>query len=125
MGAVVIILVTYLFPPESEETLLKFYLRCRPPGLWKPVARDAALDVRRSIHEETIADLIDCGLGIVFAAAAILFVISLLGGHFLILGATALCGLISGTLFVRRWTRKGAFRELGTREATETGSHEI
>jgi Na+/proline symporter len=125
MGVVVIILVTYLFPPESEETLLKFYLRCRPPGLWRPVARHASADVQKSIHDETVADLVDCGLGITFAAAAILFVISLLGGHSLILGAAALSGLVSGALFVRRWTRKGAFRELGAREETGTISHEI
>jgi hypothetical protein len=124
MGMVVIILVTYLFPPESEETLLKFYLRCRPAGLWGPVARQADPEVRKSIRAETIADLSDCGLGVVFAAAAILSVISLLGGHLIIFAAAALAGVISGTLFVRRWMRKGTFRDLGGNEVAETISHE-
>jgi SSS family transporter len=119
LGVVVIILVTYLTPPESEETLLKFYLRCRPPGLWGRVARHASPEVQKSIHDETFADLLDCVLGIVFAAATILFVISALGGHHIILGAAALCGLLSGTLFVWRWTRKGAFRELGAHEGAK------
>ena len=84
------------------------------------MARHASPEVRKSIHNETIADLFDCGLGIVFAAAAILSVISLLGGHSLILGAAALSGLVSGTWFVLRWTRKGAFRELGARAEAES-----
>jgi solute:Na+ symporter, SSS family len=31
---VVLITVTLLTPPESNETLKRFYARCRPPGLW-------------------------------------------------------------------------------------------
>ncbi len=124
VGALVIVLVTYLFRPESEETLLKFYLRCRPAGLWGPVARQAPVEVRKAIHEETLADLADCGLGVVFAAAAILFVISLLGGHYLIVTGAAVTAVISCTWFVLRWTRKGAFRELGASEVPETVSYE-
>ena len=56
----------------------------------------------------------------VFAAAAILSVISLLGGHLIIFAAATLAGVISGTLFVRRWMRKGAFRELGARAEAES-----
>ena len=119
MGMVIIILVTYLTPAESDDTLLKFYLRCRPPGLWGPVARHASPAVQKSIHEETVADLWDCALGIVFAAAAIMSVISLIGRHHLILVAASLVGLLSGAMFVYRWTRKGAFRELGGTEVAE------
>ena len=31
--------LTLLTPPESSETLTRFYKRCRPPGLWGPVQR--------------------------------------------------------------------------------------
>lgn len=37
LSFVVLIGVTLLTPPESDETLRRFYLRCRPPGLWRPV----------------------------------------------------------------------------------------
>jgi Na+/proline symporter len=33
----VLIIVTLLTPPESEDTLVRFYERCRPPGLWKKI----------------------------------------------------------------------------------------
>ncbi len=40
-----------LTPPESEQTLARFYARARPPGFWGPVARaagtEAGEDVRR------------------------------------------------------------------------------
>jgi hypothetical protein len=88
------------------------------------VARHAPPAIRKSIHDETVADLVDCGLGVTFAAAAILFVISLLGGHFLIMTAALVTSTISGTWFVLRWSRKGAFRELGASEVPETVSHE-
>lgn len=103
---------------------MKFYLRCRPAGLWGPVARHAPPEIRKSIHDETVADLADCGLGVTFAAAAILFVISLMGSHFLIMIGALLAGTISGTWFVLRWTRKGAFRELGASDVPETVGHE-
>ncbi|MHC4444491.1 MAG: hypothetical protein ACYTA5_17985 [Planctomycetota bacterium] len=34
---VVLITITLLTPSESPETLKRFYARCCPPGLWKPV----------------------------------------------------------------------------------------
>jgi Na+/proline symporter len=37
LSFVVLICVTLLTPPESPETLRRFYLRCRPPGFWHPV----------------------------------------------------------------------------------------
>ena len=33
--------VSLLTPAESGETLRRFYERCRPPGLWRPVAGEA------------------------------------------------------------------------------------
>jgi Na+/proline symporter len=40
---VTLIVVALLTPPESAETLLGFYERCRPPGLWKPIREKAHL----------------------------------------------------------------------------------
>jgi len=38
----VLVLVSLLTPPESKETLVRFYERCRPPGAWKPIRAVAA-----------------------------------------------------------------------------------
>lgn len=37
LSFIVLIAVTLATPPESAETLRRFYARCRPPGLWGPV----------------------------------------------------------------------------------------
>jgi hypothetical protein len=67
---------------------------------------------REQIRRETLTDLIDCGLGIVFCAAAIEAVIGLLGRHFGIFAASIAIAILSGGLFIGRWTRRGVFRAL-------------
>jgi len=39
----VLLIVTVLTPPESRETLVRFYEKCRPPGLWGEIRRAANL----------------------------------------------------------------------------------
>jgi Na+/proline symporter len=123
LGFAVIVLVTYLTPRERIETLREFYSRCRPPGLWGPVVKDFDPEERRQIRRETMTDLIDCVLGVVFCTAAILAIISPLGRHWWTFIATVVVGVASGGLFIARWARRGVFRALGTDEAethTET-----
>ncbi|MCX6928612.1 MAG: sodium:solute symporter [Verrucomicrobia bacterium] len=43
LSFVVLIVITLLTPAESEETLARFYERCRPPGLWRHVRERAGL----------------------------------------------------------------------------------
>ena len=112
LGAATIITVTYLFPPESMETLKKFYSLCRPPGLWKPVAQEVSLQMRLEIRRETATDVVDCASGVLFATAAILAVISLLGRHWGIFMAAVLAACAGGGIFVARWQRRGVFRAL-------------
>lgn len=112
LGFVTIILVTYLTPPERIETLREFYRRCRPPGFWGPVVREFDGAEREQIRRETLTDVIDCLLGIVFCTAAIEMVISLLGRHWVIFGVSLLVAALSGGLFISRWARRGVFRRL-------------
>jgi Na+/proline symporter len=119
LGFATIIAVTYLTAPERIETLREFYARCRPPGLWGPVVRDFAPETRREIRWETLTDLIDCGLGVVFCAAAILAVISPMGRHWLTFFITLAAMALSGGLFIRRWGRRGVFRGLSTANKEE------
>lgn len=115
LGFATIIAVTYLTRPERIETLREFYARCRPPGFWGPVVKDFDPAVRREVRQETITDLIDCVLGVVFCSAAIMAVISPLGRHWgFFLAALALC-LASGGLFIGRWRRRGVFRSLSAK----------
>ena len=119
LGAAVILIVTYLTPPENIETLREFYRRCRPPGLWGPVVRDFSPTVRSEIRQETLTDVVDCALGVVFCTAAILAVISPLGRHwYIFIAALAVCAT-SGGVFVARWSRRGVFRALSASEAEE------
>lgn len=115
LGFVTILVVTYVTRPERIETLRAFYARCRPPGFWGPVVKDFDPAVRQEIRRETMTDVLDCGLGVLFCTAAILAVISPLGRHWgIFAGALALC-LISGGLFIGRWSRRGVFQALSAR----------
>ena len=84
LGFLTIIVVTYLTRPERIETLRAFYARCRPPGFWGPVVKDFDPAVRSEIRRETLTDVFDCFLGVLFCTAAILAVISPLGRHWTI-----------------------------------------
>ncbi len=44
LSTAILLLVTLLTPPESMDTLLRFYTRVRPPGFWGPVAWAAGED---------------------------------------------------------------------------------
>jgi len=74
LALVIQIVVTLLTPPESRETLKRFYERCRPPGLWGPV-RDGAVrvtgdaSVGRLIFDSVLG-ILAC-LGLVLATNAI------------------------------------------------------
>jgi SSS family transporter len=123
LGLIVIVAVTLLTPPERIETLREFYRRCRPPGWWKPVVNELDADERRAIRRGTVTDLIDCLLGVVFCAAAILAVISPLGKHWLVFAAALAAFAVSGGLFIARWARRGVFRSLAAEaEVKEEGA---
>lgn len=40
LSFIVLLVVTAATPPESPETLRRFYRRCRPPGLWGPIREE-------------------------------------------------------------------------------------
>lgn len=58
----VLLLVTVLTPPESRETLIRFYEKCHPPGLWKGI-REAA-NVPLNDDPPTGRLIMDCVVGI-------------------------------------------------------------
>ncbi|HEY7785371.1 MAG TPA: hypothetical protein VIB00_11615 [Pyrinomonadaceae bacterium] len=112
LGAVTIIAVTYLTRPERIETLREFYRRCRPPGFWGPVVQEFGGETRQQIRRETLRDLVDCALGVVFCTASIEAVIAPLGRNWGVFVVSLIIGLISGGAFIFRWKRRGVFRAL-------------
>lgn len=62
LSFVVLLTVTLLTPPESDETLERFYRRCRPPGLWGSVGQKLG-HLRRN-DPSTKRLLLDAALGI-------------------------------------------------------------
>jgi len=58
----VLIVVSLVTPPESKETLVRFFERCRPPGLWKRVRESANV---LTTGDPSLGHLMfDCLLGI-------------------------------------------------------------
>jgi SSS family solute:Na+ symporter len=112
LGAVTSVVVSLITRPESAATLRAFYARCRPPGFWGPVVRELPAGERALVRAETARDLVDCALGVIFATASILAVISLLGRHWTVAVVSLVLLAASGTVFIRRWARRGVFRAL-------------
>ncbi len=70
LSFVLLTIVTLLTPPESPETLKRFYKRCRPPGFWGPVRGDTDLAGR---HDPSSARLVfDSILGILACLGLVL-----------------------------------------------------
>jgi SSS family solute:Na+ symporter len=100
------LLVTWLTPPESQDTLLAFYRRVRPSAsLWGPIAREAK-DIT-PVHD-TLPNLFDWFAGCVFVyltlfgVGNIVFGRTLEGMAFLAVGALA-AGAIYWDLNRRGW----------------------
>jgi solute:Na+ symporter, SSS family len=112
LGAAASIIVSLATRPEPIETLREFHRRCRPPGLWGPVVEGLSNDARLAIRHETAADLVDCVLGVAFAAASIIVVVSSIGRQWTLFAVSGVVLIVGGGLFMRRWAQRGVFREL-------------
>jgi len=75
LSLVVLFTVTLLTPPESKETLKRFYARCRPPGFWKPIRDEVNLpDTGEPTATEMLVDSLlgmIASLGLVVATNAV------------------------------------------------------
>ncbi len=75
LSFVVLIGVTLLTPAESDETLTRFYARCRPPGLWGRIRARAGVTASATppiapLIANSILGILAC-LGLVLATNAI------------------------------------------------------
>ena len=100
LSVAVLLLVTLLTPPESKETLKRFYARCRPPGFWKPIRDEVLLPDN---GEPTAGRMfVDSLLGIVASLGLVLATNAVFVGDWLRLGVSgAVCGVTSAWLLRR------------------------
>lgn len=113
LGWVVIVSVDLLTRPESREKLREFYRKCRPPGLWGPVAQEIEPEKAGERRKETGRDAVDCVLGSVCCLCSVAGLAALFGKQMLVFSIAGLVSLGSGSLFLVRWRERGIFRSLG------------
>lgn len=100
LSFVVLITVTLLTPAESNETLKRFYARCRPPGLWGPIRCQVQLEDN---GEPTTGRLLtDSLLGILASLGLVLATNAVFVGDWLRFFASLAGCVILGTWLLRR-----------------------
>jgi hypothetical protein len=100
LSFIVLIAVTLLTPPESKETLQRFYDRCRPPGLWRGFASGAAC---RDTREPTVGRLlVDSILGILSCVGLVLATNAVFVLDWTTTAAGAAIAIVFGALLIRR-----------------------
>ncbi len=100
MSFVTLITVTLLTPAESRETLVNFYRKCRPPGLWKGIREEAAL---AASDEPSVRHLVvDCVLGVLASLGLVLGTNAAFAGDWLRLGVGAAGAVVFGAVLMRR-----------------------
>ena len=112
LGWLVIITVDLFTRPEKFERLKEFYLKCRPPGFWAPVARQVSPGLLGEQRKENIQDVIDCLLGSLCCLCSVAALTALFSKQGLVLIITGGITLMSGSLFLLRWRTKGVFKSL-------------
>ncbi|HZM05554.1 MAG TPA: hypothetical protein VFC44_21340 [Candidatus Saccharimonadales bacterium] len=100
LSFVVLIAVTLLTPAESQQTLVKFYDRCRPPGFWEPVRLRAGLTAPSFSPSGCL--IVDSLLGVLACLGLVLATNALFVGDWLRLTGGAITTCCSGLWLVRR-----------------------
>ncbi len=112
LGWIVIVAADLLTRPENMEKLKEFYRRCQPPGLWGPVVeRLEGFDTQR-LKKQTLRDITDASLGVLFCLASVASMTALIAGRAGLLVPFLAVTIFSGGLFLLRWRRQGVFEGL-------------
>lgn len=102
-GWVVILLVTLLTPAEPMEKLREFYARCRPAGLWGPVAAELTEDHRRRAAFELKRDVVTCAVGVALCGSMVTLLNAVFSASWILAGCCAAVLGVTAVLFLRRW----------------------
>ena len=100
LSFLVLLAATLLTPPESKETLQRFYARCRPPGFWGPVRGDVVIE---NAGEPSAGRMfLDCVLGIIASLGLVLATNAIYVGDWRRFGICALGCVITGGWLLKR-----------------------
>jgi len=100
LSVTLLIAVSLLTRPESDETLVRFYERCRPPGIWRTIRRKAAPSEK---SEPPIGRLaVNCLLGIAFCLGLVIMTNSLFASDWVLFAAGALGFGLFGYWLIKR-----------------------
>jgi Na+/proline symporter len=103
LSFVVLLLATLLTPPESTETLKRFYVRCRPPGFWGPIRREVQVDCSGDPSPGRM--FFDSMLGIVASLGLVLATNAVYVGDWPRFGGSILVCAVTGGLLLKRLLR--------------------
>jgi Na+/proline symporter len=96
----VISLVTIITPPESDETLKNFYMRCRPPAGWKKLRMKYP---SLPGHDQTLkSQVFDCLLGIVACFGLSMATNAIFAGKWLIIILGSCSAIGFGAWLIKR-----------------------
>jgi solute:Na+ symporter, SSS family len=100
IALLVISLVTIITPPESDETLKNFYMRCRPPAGWKKLRMKYT---SLPGHDQTLkSQIFDCLLGIVACFGLTMATNAVFVGNWLIITLGNCSALGFGAWLIKR-----------------------
>jgi Na+/proline symporter len=100
IALLVISLVTIITPPESDETLKNFYMRCRPPAGWKKLRMKYT---SLPGHDQTLkSQIFDCLLGIVACFGLTMATNAVFVGNWLIIILGSCSALGFGAWLIKR-----------------------
>jgi len=105
-GWAVILLTTLLTPPESQETLLRFYHRCRPPGLWKPIISAFGPEKSAEVSRDFRHDLLTCAVGVLLCGSMVVLLNALVAQALDLILISATVMVTSGVVYIFRWRHK-------------------
>jgi SSS family solute:Na+ symporter len=100
IALLMIVLVTIVTPPENDETLRKFYLRCRPPAGWKKLRlKYPALP---GPDARLWSQVFNCIIGIVACFGLVMATNAVFAGNWpvIIIGGSA--AIVFGGLLIKR-----------------------
>jgi len=96
----VISLVTIITPPESDETLQRFYIRCRPPAGWKKLRMKYP---SLPGHDQTLrSQIFDCLLGIIACFGLVIATNAIFIGNWMIVILGSCSALGFGAFLIKR-----------------------
>jgi SSS family solute:Na+ symporter len=115
LSFVVLILTTLLTPAESDETLARFYQRCRPPGFWGRVRNRAGSVMPEAAPVKPL--VVNCALGILACLGLVLATNALFVGDWF----TAVVGLL-GAVGFGAWLIRRMFEPVSASAPVVDGS---